>query len=106
MLGVLLFGLSFNLLLEVGRPGKRDQQPHEQRSCHGKAGMIEKPYGNKAEDQRVRSAPEPEILVQAVENDDRDDQQGSFHYRLSGRANNLCLTDPVTGLSGHQRVEC
>src|ERR1700730_11525652 len=59
--------------------------------------MVEKAYGNKAKDQRVRSAPEPEILVQSVKSGDRDDKQDSFHYRFSGRANHLCLTDPPTG---------
>ena len=43
--------------------------------------MIEESDGNKAENQRVRRAPKPDILMQDVENDDRDDQKDSFHNR-------------------------
>ena len=60
--------------LEMRRPGKGDEQPHHQRSGDSEARMVKESDRNKAENQRIRRAPKPEILMQDVENDDRDDQ--------------------------------
>src|SRR6185369_15180394 len=68
-----------NLFLEVGGPGKLHQQPHEQRRGDREGPMIEKAYRHKAKDEWVGRAPEPEILVQDVEHDNCEYQQGLFH---------------------------
>ena len=67
--------------LEMRRPGKGDEQPHQQRSGNREARMVKESDGNKAEDQRIRRAPKPDVLMQDIENDDRDDQKDSFHNR-------------------------
>ena len=64
----------FHFLLEMRRPGKSDEQPHHQRSADREACMVKKSDGNKAENQRIRRTPKPDILMQDVENDHRDDQ--------------------------------
>ena len=60
--------------LEMRGPGKLDQQPHHQSRGDSEARMVKESDGNKAENQGIRRAPKPEILMQDVENDDRDDQ--------------------------------
>ena len=64
----------FDFLLEMRGPGKGDEQPHHQGCGDSEARMIKKPDGNKAENQRIRRTPKPDVLMQDVENDDRDDQ--------------------------------
>ena len=78
---LLVRGLLLDFALEMRRPGKLHEQPHQQRRGDRKARLVKEPDGNKAENQRIRRAPEPEVLMQDVENDDRDDQKDSFHNR-------------------------
>ena len=42
--------------------------------------MIEEPDRNKAKDERMSRAPEPKVLVQKVERNDRDDKKDSLHF--------------------------
>lgn len=66
--------LSFDLTLEMTGPGKLHQQPHEECGGDGEASLIEEADGDEAKHHRMRRAPEPEILVQHVEQEERKDK--------------------------------
>jgi hypothetical protein len=68
-----------HLFLEVCRPGELHEQPHEQSRGDREDPMIKKPNRDKAKDEWVGCAPEPEILVQDVEHDNCEYQQDLFH---------------------------
>jgi len=55
--------------------------------------MVREAYGNKAQDQRIGLAPEPEILVEAIEDQDdkgQDEWDLPFQFRSE-----LKLTNPA-----------
>jgi hypothetical protein len=60
------------------RPGKGDQQPHQQRSGYRVTPLIEEADRNEAKYQ-VGTSPGPLVLAKYVECDDRNDQQEFFH---------------------------
>ena len=73
------FLLFSDFFFQMSRPGKLHQQPHQQSRRDGKAALIEKADGHEAKDQRMRRAPEPNILVQDVEGEHGKNKQNSFH---------------------------
>ena len=69
----------FYFALKMRWPGVFHEQPHYEGGRCREAGLIEQPYGNKAEDQRMSSPPEPDVLVKHIENYDDNDQQFFGH---------------------------
>jgi len=61
------------------RPCIFHEQPHNKCSCDRKARLVKQPDGNKAEDERMGSPPEPDVLVKDVENGHDNDQQFFGH---------------------------
>src|SRR5687767_1408285 len=61
------------------RPCIFHEQPHNKCSRDRKARLIKQPDRNKAEDERMGSPPEPDVLVKDVENGHDNDQQFFGH---------------------------
>src|SRR5882757_671408 len=54
------------------RPQLRDEQPHQRRRGQREGGVIEEADRQEAEDERARRTPEPEVLMQDVEESDKE----------------------------------
>jgi phenylacetate-coenzyme A ligase PaaK-like adenylate-forming protein len=64
---------------EVGRPGERYEQPEGAGCGDGEGCVIEETDRQESEDERTRLAPEPDVLMQHVEQYDRSDGNALTH---------------------------
>src|SRR5437879_4735350 len=62
-------------LLKPRGPGVGHQQPHQQGRQHRVGRVVEEADGDEAEDERPRAPPEPEVLVQGVDDEDGEGQE-------------------------------
>lgn len=51
-----------------------NQQPHDKGRGQGKTTLVEKSYRQETKNQRMSSAPEPEVLMQNIEGYNDNDQ--------------------------------
>ena len=68
----------FNFAFEVRRPGKGDEEPHQQCGGDRKESVIEEADGNKTENQ-TGASPEPDVLMKHIQYDDSKNKQEVFH---------------------------
>ena len=85
----------FNFVFEVRRPGKGDEQPHQQRGGDREYSVIEKTDGDKTENQ-PGAPPEPDVLMKDVQGSDRNNKQDAFHVEWT-----LTLTKRFGPCQGH-----
>ncbi len=73
------FVAGVGLALEVGGPGVPHQQRHQERRGHGEQGVVEEADRQEAEARAGGPAPEPDVLVQQIEGERRQDEQRVLH---------------------------
>jgi hypothetical protein len=65
--------------LQVRWPRNSYQHDHESGRCQGEGGVISKTRGEETEHERTRGAPEPEILVQYVQESYNERKNPAIH---------------------------
>lgn len=66
----------------MGGPGHARQPPHEQGDSDAVCPVPSEPDRQEAEDERTRRAPEPDVLVEHVEDQDRERKQDSIQLNV------------------------
>src|SRR5688500_9621054 len=69
-------------ILEMAGPGDAGQPPHEQGDGEAIGPVPGEPDRQEAEDERPRCAPEPDVLVEHVEDHDREREQESIQLNV------------------------
>lgn len=72
-----------NLFFEVRRPQVFHQQPHYKRGHNRVDAVIEEADWDEPEDEGMRRAPEPVVLVQHVQSTNESNQECSLHSIVS-----------------------
>ena len=68
--------------LKMRRPRLFDQQPQQERDHDRITRVVKQANWHESEDERVRRAPEPEVLMQEIKSTGHYYQQRSFHFAL------------------------
>ena len=69
-------------ILQMGGPGDARQPPHEQGDGDAIRPVPGEPDRQEAEDERTRRTPEPDVLVEHVEDEDRERKQESIQLNV------------------------
>ena len=90
----------------MGGPGEANEDPHQQGDGQAVARVVDEADGQEPEHERPRRAPQPEVLVQRVENGDGQNEEGPGHgviqavapATVKGGLVNRCVGAALDGL--------